>query len=122
VTGGLSAAAVGERGLRSELGLRDFDRVYAFRDPALPLVASYGGREPQAFAADLRERTTRREAKAAELAVRAARRHAADLRALGRPAESLAVVERALTLVPTSSSAPLHEMRAQLLREMGRED
>ena len=121
VTGGLPAASVGGRGLRSELGLRDFDRAYAFRDPALPLVASYGARDPQAFAAELRERTARREAKAADLAIRAVRRHAADLRTLGLSAESLAVVERALDMVPPGARAPLDEMRAQLLREMGRE-
>jgi hypothetical protein len=122
VTGGLTAAAVGERGLRSELGLREFDRVYSFRDSPLPLVASYGGRDASAFAAELRERTARREAKAADLAIRAVRRHAADLRTLGRAGEALAVVERALALVPAGSSAPLQEMRAQLLREMGRQD
>jgi len=122
VTGGLTAAAVGERGLRSELGLREFDRVYAFRDSPLPLVASYGGRDPSAFAAELRDRTARREAKAADLAIRAVRRHAADLRTLGRAGEALAVVERALALVPAASSAPLLEMRAQLVREMGRQD
>ena len=121
VTGGLTAAAVGERGLRSELGLREFDRVYAFRDSALPLVASYGGRDAAAFAEELRARTARREARSAELAIRGVRRHAADLRALGRPAEALAVVLRARGLVPSSASAPLLEMRAQLLREMGRE-
>jgi predicted membrane-bound spermidine synthase len=121
VTGGLPAAAVGERGLRSELGLREFDRVYAFRDSPLPLVATYGARDPQAFAAELRAQASRREAKAASLAIRAVRRHAADLRTLGRPAQSLEVVERALALVPGAASGPLHEMRAQLLREMGRE-
>ena len=122
VTGGLTAAAVGERGLRSELGLREFDRIYAFRDSPLPLVASYGDRDPQAFAAEVRAAAFRREMKAADLAIRAVRRHAADLRTLGQPAQSLAVVDRALALVPRAASTPLHEMRAQLLREMGRED
>ena len=60
--------------------------------------------------------------KAADLAIRAVRRHAADLRTLGQPAQSLAVVDRALDLVPREASAPLHEMRVQLLRETGRED
>jgi hypothetical protein len=122
VTGGLPAAAVGEGGLRSELGLREFDRIYAFRDAPLRLVGSYGGHDPHAFAAAVRARAFRREMKAAGLAIRAVRRHAADLRTLGRPARSLEVVERALGLVPREATAPLHEMRAQLLREMGRED
>ena len=39
---------VGERGLQSELLLREFDRVYTFREPVAPLIASYGGREPGA--------------------------------------------------------------------------
>ena len=121
VTGGLTAAAVGERGLRSELGLREFDRIYAFRDSPLPLVASYGARDPQAFAAEVRAAAFRREMNAADLAIRAVRRHAADLRTLGQATQSLAVLDRSLALVPAAASAPLHEMRAQLLREMGRE-
>ena len=55
VTGGLTAAGVGELGLRSELGLREFDRAYAFRDSPLPLVASYGSQRP----ADVRRRAAR---------------------------------------------------------------
>jgi hypothetical protein len=120
VTGGLTAAGVGELGLRSELGLREFDRIYAFRDSPLPLVASYGAQSAEAFAADVRARAGRRELKAAALAIGSVRRLAADLRTLGQPARSLEVVERALSLVPREASAPLHEMRAQLLREMGR--
>ena len=36
VTGGLSVSGVGERGLQSELLLREFDRVYTFREPVAP--------------------------------------------------------------------------------------
>jgi hypothetical protein len=121
VTGGLTAAGVGELGLRSELGLREFDRIYAFRDSPLPLVASYGAQSAEAFAADVRARAGRREMKAAALAIGSVRRLAADLRTLGQPARSLEVVDRALSLVPREASAPLREMRTQLLREMGRD-
>ena len=66
VTGGLTAAGVGELGLRSELGLREFDRIYAFRDSPLPLVAYLRRRSrPEAFVADVRARAGRREMKAA---------------------------------------------------------
>jgi spermidine synthase len=121
VTGGLTAAGVGEHGLRSELGLREFDRCYAFRDSPLPLVAGYGPRDASAFAQELRAKAFRRELKAANLAIASARRLAADLRTLGRPARSLEAVDRALALVPREASGPLHQMRAQLFREMGRE-
>ena len=121
VTGGLTAAGVGEHGLRSELGLREFDRSYAFRDSPLPLVAGYGARDASAFAQELRAKPFRRELKAANLATGSARRLAADLRTLGQPARSLQAVERALALVPPEASGPLHVMRAQLFREAGRE-
>jgi spermidine synthase len=121
VTGGLPAAGVGRQGLRSELGLRDFDRIYAFRDSPLPLVASYGTQDPAAFARELRTRAFRRELRAAGLTIGSVRRLAADLRTLGQPARSLETLDHALTLVPREASAPIQRMRAQLLREMRRE-
>ena len=61
-----------------------------------------------------------RESKAGRLMLDAARRLAADLRAAGQPARSLESLGRALVLVPREARRPLHLMRAQLFREMGR--
>ncbi len=120
VTGGLTASGVGEHGLLSELSLREFDRVYAFREPVGELIARYGARDSERFAREVRERMRTREAKAGRMMLDAVRRLAADLRARGQPEGSLASLERGLALVPRAASAPLHLMRAQLFREMGR--
>jgi hypothetical protein len=45
---------------------------------------------------------------------------AADLRAMGDRKASLDVLDRGLDLVPAEAAGPIHEMRAQLLAEMGR--
>ncbi len=50
VTGGLSVSGVGERGLQSELLLREFDRVYTFREPVDFDDRAYDGRDPGEFA------------------------------------------------------------------------
>ena len=120
VTGGLTASGVGEHGLLSELSLREFDRIYAFREPVGDIIARYGDRDPERFAREVREKMRARESKAGRLMLGAARRLAADLRASGQPARSLETLERALALVPRDASGPLHLMRAQLFREMGR--
>jgi spermine/spermidine synthase len=120
VTGGLTASGVGEHGLLSELSLREFDRIYAFREPVGDIIARYGDRDPERFTREVRERMRARESKAGRLMLGAARRLAADLRASGQPARSLETLERALALVPRDASGPLHLMRAQLFREMGR--
>ena len=120
VTGGLPAAGVGERGLVSESGLRPFDRIYSFREAPSGLVTGYGAGDPAAFARELRERSWARELRAAQASVAALRRLAADLRTAGQPARSLEVVEGGLAGVPPEASGPLHAMRAQLLRELGR--
>jgi spermidine synthase len=118
VTGGLSVSGVGERGLQSELLLRDFDRVYTFREPVSSMIASYGGREPERFLADVREKARAREMKAARSMISGLRRMAADLRAMGDRGRALESLERGLTLVPADAAGPIHEMRAQLLEEM----
>ncbi|HYN05420.1 MAG TPA: fused MFS/spermidine synthase [Vicinamibacteria bacterium] len=119
VTGGLSVSGVGERGLQSELLLREFDRVYTFREPVAPMIASYGGREPERFLAEVREKARARELRAAGMMIRGLRREAADLRAMGQPQRSLESLDRGLALVPVEARGPIDEMRAQLLREMG---
>ena len=118
VTGGLSVSGVGERGLQSELLLRDFDRVYTFREPVAPMIASYGGREPEGFLTEVREKARARELKAARMMIGGLRRMAADLRAMGQPERSLDALDRGLALVPAEARGPIDEMRAQLLREM----
>jgi hypothetical protein len=120
VTGGLSASGVGEHGLRSELGLREFDRIYAFREPVGPLVASYGARDPERFAQEVKERMWVREMRAARMTVTALKRLAGDLRATGRPERCLESLDRGLALVPFEASAPIQAMRAQVYRELGR--
>jgi hypothetical protein len=120
VTGGLTTSGVGEHGLLSELSLRAFDRIYAFREPVGEIIARYGARDPERFAQEVRERMRARESRAVRLMLDAARRFAADLRATGQPARSLESLGRALALVPLEASGPLHLMRAQLFREMGR--
>jgi hypothetical protein len=118
VTGGLSVSGVGERGLQSELLLRDFDRVYTFREPVAPMIASYGGRDPTAFLAEVREKARARELRAARAMIAGLRRAAADLRAMGERDRALEVLDRGKALVPAEASAPIDEMRAQLLGEM----
>jgi spermidine synthase len=118
VTGGLSISGVGERGLQSELLLREFDRVYTFREPVASLVASYGAREPAAFLAEVREKARARELKAARMMIGSLRRAAGDLRAMGQRERGLEVLDRGLSLVPAEARGPVEEMRAQLLREM----
>ena len=118
VTGGLSVSGVGERGLQSELLLREFDRVYTFREPVAPIIASYGGRDPAQFSAEVREKARARELKAARMMIRGLRRTAADLRAMGQLERSLEALDRGLALVPAEARGPIEEMRAQLLREM----
>ena len=119
VTGGLSVSGVGERGLQSELLLREFDRVYTFREPVAPLIASYGGRDPAQLSAEVRENARARELRAAGMMIRGLRREAADLRAMGQPQRSLESLDRGLALVPAEARGPIDEMRVQLLREMG---
>jgi spermidine synthase len=119
VTGGLSVSGVGERGLQSELLLREFDRVYTFREPVAPLISSYGSRDPAQFSVEVREKARARELRAAGMMIRGLRREAADLRAMGQPQHSLESLERGLALVPAEARGPIDEMRAQLLREMG---
>jgi spermidine synthase len=119
VTGGLSVSGVGERGLQSELLLREFDRVYTFREEVAPRIASYGGRDPATFSAELREKVRERELRAARMMIRGLRREAADLRAMGLLQRSLESLDRGLALVPAEARGPIDEMRAQLLREMG---
>jgi spermidine synthase len=118
VTGGLSVSGVGERGLQSELVLRDFDRVYTFREPVAPMISGYGGREPERFLAEVREKARARELKAARMMIGGLRRMAADLRAMGQLERSLESLEHGLALVPAEARGPIDEMRAQLLREM----
>ena len=120
VTGGLSVSGVGERGLQSELLLREFDRVYTFRDPVDSMIAAYDGRDPGEFAAEIREKARAREMKAARMMIGGLRRVAADLRTMGERQRALESLERGLLLVPSEASGPIHEMRAQLLEEMGR--
>jgi spermidine synthase len=118
VTGGLSVSGVGERGLQSELLLRDFDRVYTFRERVAPMIASWGGRDPGQFLPEVREKARARELGAARLMIGGLRRMAADLRAMGQPERSLEALDRGLALVPAEARGPIDEMRAQLLREM----
>jgi spermidine synthase len=118
VTGGLAVSGVGVLGLQSELLLRGFDRVYTFREPVVSMIASYGGREPERFLAEVRERARARETKAARMMIGGLRRVAADLRAMGQPERSLEALDRGLALVPAEARGPIDEMRAQLLREM----
>jgi spermidine synthase len=118
VTGGLSVSGVGERGLRSELLLREFDRVYTFREPVSPMIAAYGDRSPEGFAAEVREKARAREMRAARSMIGGLRRVAADLRAMGERQQALESLDRGLTLVPAEAAAPIHEMRAQLLEEL----
>jgi spermidine synthase len=119
VTGGLRVSGVGERGLQSELLLREFDRVYTFREPVEPLIASYAGRDPELFKAEVRQKARERELRAARSMIRGLRREAADLRAMGQLQRSLERLDRGLALLPAEASGPIDEMRAQLLREMG---
>ena len=119
MTGGLAVSGVGEHGLRSELRLREFDRAYTFREPVAPMIASYGGRDPAQFAAELWEKARARELRAAGMMIRGLRREAADLRAMGQPERSLEALDRGLALLPAEARGPIDEMRAQLLREMG---
>jgi hypothetical protein len=119
VTGGLSVSGVGERGLQSELLLREFDRVYTFREPVAPMIGAWGGRDPAAFLAEVREKARARELKAARQVIGGLRRVAADLRATGDRKAALEVLDRGLGLVPAEAAGPIHEMRAQLLAEMG---
>jgi len=114
----LSVSGVGERGLQSELLLRDFDRVYTFREPVAPMISSYGGRQPERFLAEVREKARARELKAARMMIGGLRRMAADLRAMGQLERSLESLEHGLALVPAEARGPIDEMRAQLLREM----
>ncbi len=120
VTGGLTTFGVGERGLKTETRLRDFDAIYAFRESAAPLITSYGARDPARFAEELRSRTWSREMSAAGTMLRDLRSLAADLRALGQPSASLEVLERGTKLIPRDASGPLHIMKAQLYEELGR--
>lgn len=120
VTGGLTVSGVGERGLQSELLLRAFDRVYAFREPVVSMIARHGARDPARFAEEVREKMRAREMKAARMTIGALRKAAADLRAMGQPLRSLESLDRGLALVPPEARAPLHAMRAQLYEEMGR--
>ncbi len=120
VTGGLAVSGVGERGLQSELLLRDFDRVYTFREPVGEMIESYGGRDVAQFSQEVREKARARETKAARMMIGGLRRVAADLRAMGQPQRSLESLERGLALVPAEASGPIHAMRAQLYEEMGR--
>jgi hypothetical protein len=120
VTGGLATVGVGEHGLRAHTRLRDFDSIYAFRDPATALIARYGDRDPARFAAELGERTWAREMRAAQPTLAELRRLAADLRAQRQLSQSLEIIEHGFALVPRDASAPLYAMRAQLFDEQGR--
>jgi spermidine synthase len=119
VTGGLAAEGVGSHGLRSETRLREFDRIYAFRERVSPLIADYGERNPERFARAVRKRAWAREMRAADATIRSMRRWAADHRAADDRAASLEVLRRGLDMVPEEARGPIHEMRAQLYREMG---
>ena len=120
ITGGLATVGVGEHGLRAHTRLRDFDSIYAFREPATPLIARYGDRDPARFAAELDERTWAREMRAAQLTLAELRRLAAELRAQRQLSQSLEIIEHGFALVPRDASAPLYAMRAQLFDEQGR--
>ncbi len=110
--------AVGERGLQSELLLREFDRIYAFRERWRDHRELRRARPRSGFAAEVREKMRAREMKAAGT-IGGLRTVAADLRAMGQPPRSLESLERGLALVPPEACGPLHEMRAQLLRGDG---
>jgi predicted membrane-bound spermidine synthase len=118
VTGGLAVSGVGALGLQSELLLREFDRVYTFREPGGTMISSYGARDAAQFSREVREKAGAREMKAARMMIGGLRRMAADLRARGRPERSLDALDRGLALVPAEARGPIDEMRAQLLREM----
>jgi spermidine synthase len=120
VTGGLATQGIGRHGLSSELRLRDFDGIYAFRESVEPLITSYGIHDSERFSEELRERTWRREMTAARLTLDALKRIAADYRALGKAEEALEILRRGLALVPREARGPIHAMQAQLLRELGR--
>jgi hypothetical protein len=118
VTGGLAVSGVGALGLQSELLLREFDRVYTFREPGAAMISSYGARDTAQFSQEVREKARAREMKAARTMIGGLRRVAADLRAMGQPERSLDALDRGLALVPAEARGPIDEMRAQLLREM----
>jgi hypothetical protein len=120
VTGGLATLGIGRHGLSSEIRLRDFDGIYAFRESVEPLIASYGTHNPERFSEELRERMWRREMKAAQMTLEALKRIAADLRALGKTREALATLNCGLALVPHEARSQIHAMQAQLYRESNR--
>jgi predicted membrane-bound spermidine synthase len=120
VTGGLATFAVGSGGLRTETRIRDFDRIYAFREPAAVVISSYGGRDPAHFAAELRERVWIREMRAGQRTLGDLRRVASELRSRGEVAKALATLEHGTGLVPWEASGPLYGMIAVLHRELGR--
>ncbi|MBN2369631.1 MAG: fused MFS/spermidine synthase [Vicinamibacteria bacterium] len=120
VTGGLTALGIGRHGLSSELRLREFDGIYAFRESAQPLVSNHGVHDPERFSEELRARARRREMRAARLTLHTLKLVASDLRALGRKDAALATLQRGRDLVPDEASGPIHVMRAQLLHELGR--
>jgi hypothetical protein len=82
------------------------------------MIASYGGRDPTAFLAEVREKARARELRAARAMIDGLRRAAADLRAMGQRDRALEVLDRGTALVPAEARGPIDEMRTQLLREM----
>jgi spermidine synthase len=120
VTGGLATFAVGRAGLRNETRLREFDRIYTFRDPAVVAVSDYGGRDPGQFAAELRERTWIREMRAGQRMRDDLRRIASEQRARGETQAAIETLERGAGLVPWEASGPLYGTLALLQDEVGR--
>jgi hypothetical protein len=82
------------------------------------MIATYGGRDPADFLAEVREKARERERKAARMMIGGLRRVAGDLRAMGQLERSLEALDRGVALVPAEARGPIDEMRAQLLREL----
>jgi predicted membrane-bound spermidine synthase len=120
VTGGIRTFGVGRSGLTSELRLRGFDRIYARRESPEALVADFGGRGREAFLTEVRGQAWARELRATRRTLEALRQVALDHLAMGRPEAALEGLVAGLALVPAEATGPIHRMRADVLREMGR--
>lgn len=126
LTGGLFLVGVNDIGsvLRikasiNEKSIKDFNKVYVFRESVIPHITSYGSYDPIEFKEKLHRRVMNNETVCASLLLKEIMKLAKSLHYLGDTEKSLATLNQGLSMVPQKARASIYAALARIYLDNG---
>ena len=104
-----------------EKSIKDFNKVYVFRESVIPHITAYGPYDPIEFQEELHKRVMNNETVCASLLLKEIMKLAQSLRNLGDVEKSLATLNQGLSMVPHEARATIYAALARIYIDTGKE-